>query len=172
MSGSLDRLTLEPVPGCMLISMPAYLRIGQLARLTNLSPDSLRHYGRLGLIASTRTPGRFREYDPDAVRRVQIIQAALAIGFSLDELADIFARRRSGRSPCAHVRRLAGEKLAELTRRLDELTRLHSHLTRTLSAWDRSMAVAGKETPARLLESLLSSPTPARMTRRPVGARS
>lgn len=144
----------------------AYLRIGELARLTNLSPDSLRHYGRLGLIVATRTPGRFREYTSAAVQRVQVIQAALAMGFSLEELARIFAARSAGQAPCRQVRKLAGDKLAELTRRLDELSRLRSHLERTLAIWDASLDRVPAGTPAHLLESLVAMGSTKRATRR------
>lgn len=151
----------------------ATLRIGELARLTNLSPDSLRHYGRLGLVASTRTEGRFREYNRDAIQRVRVIQAAFALGFSLDELSDIFAKRRAGRAPCAQVRKLAGEKLEELTQRIEELSRLRTHLATTLSKWDRSIKNAPAGTPARLLDSLLADPVPPNRARsKQIGARS
>jgi DNA-binding transcriptional MerR regulator len=135
-----------------------HLRIGELARRTNLSPDSLRHYGRLGLIAATRTPGGFREYGADAVQRVRVVQAALGVGFSLAELAEIFAIRRSGRAPCRQVRKLAGEKLVEITRQLEELARKRARLARTLARWDASLEHAPPGTPVRLLESLAEEP--------------
>jgi DNA-binding transcriptional MerR regulator len=130
-----------------------HLRIGDVARLTSLSPDSIRHYNRLGLVPATRTEGKFREFAPDAVQRVRVIQSALALGFSLDELAKIFAMRRSGKAPCRHVRALAGEKLAALTRQISELDRLRSALAKTLRDWDASLEAASGR-PARLLESL------------------
>jgi DNA-binding transcriptional MerR regulator len=132
---------------------PMALRIGELARQTNLSRDSIRHYGRLGLVSSTRTTGKFREFTPDAVQRVRVIQAALELGFSLDELSQIFAMRRAGRAPCRHVRALAGKKLDSLTARIAELQRLRTALVRTLAAWDASLDVE-TEHPVRLLESL------------------
>ncbi len=131
------------------------IRIGELARRTNLSPDSIRHYDRLGLVSSTRTTGQFREFAPEALHRVQVIQAALALGFSLDELAQIFAMRREGRARCKRVRALAGDKLVALSDRIAELQRLRRMLVRTLAAWDATLA-DGAEHPAQLLESLVS----------------
>lgn len=134
---------------------PMSLRIGELARQTNLSRDSIRHYGRLGLVSSTRTAGKFREFTPDAVQRVRVIQAALELGFSLDELSQIFAMRRAGRAPCRHVRALAGQKLDLLAARIAELQRIRTLLSRTLAAWDASLGKA-TEHPVRLLESLVA----------------
>lgn len=130
------------------------LRIGELARRTNLSPDSIRHYNRLGLVSSTRTTGQFREFEADAIHRVQVIQAALALGFSLEELTQIFAMRREGRARCRRVRTLAGAKLVALSERIAELQRLRRLLVRTLAGWDATLA-GEAEHPARLLESLV-----------------
>jgi DNA-binding transcriptional MerR regulator len=132
------------------------LRIGDLARIANLSPDTLRHYERLGLLSATRTPGRFREYDRDAVHRVRVIQAALAIGFTLAELGEIFAERAAGRAPCQRVRKLAGAKLVALTERIRELSRLRRQLERTLALWDGQLSGTPSGAPARLLDSLAS----------------
>ena len=132
------------------------LRIGDLARVTGLSPDTLRHYERLGLLSATRTPGRFREYGHDAVHRVRVIQAALAIGFTLAELSGVLAERTAGRAPCQRVRKLAGAKLVALTERIRELSRLQRQLERTLAVWDSQLAGTPSGVPARLLDSLAS----------------
>lgn len=139
----------------------ASLRIGELARLAGLSPDTLRHYERLGLLSATRTPGRFREYGPEALRRVRVIQAALVIGFGLGELAQVFAERAAGRPPCKRVRAMAGDKLEELSRRIEELSRLRAQLAGTLASWDARLANAANAAsaaPTYLLDSLVEEP--------------
>ncbi|HMG55597.1 MAG TPA: MerR family transcriptional regulator [Kofleriaceae bacterium] len=149
------------------------LRIGELAHLAGLSPDTLRHYERLGLLAAARTPGRFREYGADAIRRVEMIQAALAIGFTLAELSEIVAERAAGRAPCHRVRALAADKLVELTERIAELSRLRARLQRTLAAWDDRLATAPSGAAARLLESLVGrDPAPRNRSRRAAAWRS
>src|SRR5215470_6944869 len=101
------------------------LRIGSVARAAGLSPDAIRHYERKGLLfAAERTDGGYRVYRAEDVRRVRVIQAALAAGFTIDELARIFAERRAGRAPCRQVRSLAEEKLARVDAQLAELGRL------------------------------------------------
>ena len=140
------------------------LRIGELAQHAGLSRDTLRHYERLGLLSATRTEGRFREYRRDAIQRVRVVQAALAIGFTLAELSEMFAERAAGRPPCRRARALAATKLAELTRRIEELSRLRARLERTLAVWDEQLAGTPAGVPARLLDSLASdepAPRPA-----------
>jgi DNA-binding transcriptional MerR regulator len=52
---------------------------------------------------------------------MQIIRAALSIGFSVGELSDIFRERKSGGAPCRRVRDMAADKLVTLESRIREL---------------------------------------------------
>jgi DNA-binding transcriptional MerR regulator len=156
---------------------PRLLRIGALARATGLSPDSLRLYERRGLLpAPSRTAGGFREYPPSAERRVRVIQAALALGFSLEELGGVLRQRDAGGAPCRQVRALAGEKLVALEARLAELRALRRALRDTLADWDGRLAGAPAGTRVGLLEALAAAvadrataPRPARPARRLAG---
>jgi len=70
------------------------MRSGQVERQTGVSTDTLRHYERLGLLPlPQRTSGNYREYPPTSPQRVELIQRALTIGFSLPELKTILATR-------------------------------------------------------------------------------
>jgi DNA-binding transcriptional MerR regulator len=134
--------------------MKRRLRIGELARQTGLSTDTLRHYERLHLLpVLERTTGGFREYPPDAIRRVQVIQQALALGFSLEELTQFFIERAAGRHPCRAVRRLAQLKLDALEERIHAMQAARDALHVLLRDWDRRLE-RSSEQPARLLDSL------------------
>ena len=66
------------------------LRSGELARLTGVSADTLRHYEKLGILpTSQRTNGGYRMFPPSSVERVRLAQRALQVGFSLSELWEI-----------------------------------------------------------------------------------
>lgn len=85
------------------------------------------------------------------------MQGALAIGFSLDELARIFSVRDRGGAPCHQVRALAGTKLTEVEAQLGELTALRDELRRLLKNWDTLLAKTPPPERAGLLESLAAS---------------
>ena len=132
--------------------------IGELARRTGLSPDSIRVYERRGLLpAAERTAGRARRFSPITERQVRAIQAALGIGFTLHELAAVLASRRKGMAPCKRVHALARIKLEELDRRLHELQAVRRMLAVTLADWERRLTVSG-DSPAGLLDSLADAP--------------
>jgi len=65
---------------------------GELARLAGVSGDTIRFYERSGLLpAAPRSASGYRIFPRHALRRVQVIRSALDIGFSVRELADVFA---------------------------------------------------------------------------------
>jgi len=88
------------------------LRSGALAKLVGLSPDTLRHYERMGVLPSaSRTTAGYRLYPTSAVMRVRVVQNALRIGFTLTELAEVLKARDAGGAPCQRVFQLAQDKL-------------------------------------------------------------
>jgi DNA-binding transcriptional MerR regulator len=132
-----------------------HVQIGVVARSIGVSPDTIRHYERLGLIApASRSAGGFRLYREDALRRVRVVQAALHAGFTLDELAGILAERSRGRAPCQRVRALAAAKLATVDAELARLRSLRKALTTTLADWDARLERTAPGQTAGLLESL------------------
>ena len=133
----------------------ATLSPSQLARMTGVSTDTLRHYERKRVLPPpTRLPNGYRRYPADAVSRVQLVQRALRIGFSLDELARVLAERQRGGAPCRRVRALISTRLGELEKSLRDLTALRGELRALLRDWDRRLARTPEGTQARLLESL------------------
>ena len=112
-------MTPEPIRGWILFGMSVKdsergLQSGELARSAGVSPDTLRHYERLGVLKEPpRTEAGYR-LPPDALSRVLLIRNALAVGFSLDELTRILRLRDSGQAPCREVAEMALEKVSAL----------------------------------------------------------
>jgi DNA-binding transcriptional MerR regulator len=128
---------------------------GELAKLAGVSVDTLHHYEKRGVLpAAARGGNGYRDYPSDAADRVNTIRRALAMGFTLDELARIFAIRAGGAAPCRMVRRLAADKLQQLDTRISDLIALREELRLILDDWDRRLDAAGQSQPAHLLESL------------------
>jgi DNA-binding transcriptional MerR regulator len=126
-----------------------------LAHLTGVSTDTLRHYERLGLLPlPQRTAGNYREYPPTSQQRVELIQRALAIGFSLSELKTILAERDGGGAPCHRARELLNSKIAHVNRQIENLTQLRAELNRLSKDWDTRLRRTRPGQPARLLETV------------------
>ena len=131
------------------------MRIGEVAQLAGVSPDTLRHYERCGLLKPvSRTNAGYRQYSPDVLEQIRAVRAALALGFTIAELSRIFKVRRGGGTPCAQVRSLAEEKLMDLEHRIQEMNDLRSRLSSVIRRWDRIMKRTLPGEHARLLDIL------------------
>jgi DNA-binding transcriptional MerR regulator len=126
-----------------------------LARSAGVSTDTLRHYERKGVLARPqRSSNGYRRYPASALDRVRLVRRALAVGFTLDELAGILRVRDSGGAPCHEVRALAASKLAQVESQLNDLVALRDELRTTLNDWDRRLKRKSTSGRVHLLESL------------------
>ncbi|HEX7318602.1 MAG TPA: heavy metal-responsive transcriptional regulator [Pyrinomonadaceae bacterium] len=133
----------------------ASIRAGELAKAAGVSTDTLRHYERKGVLPRPRRGANgYRQYPPEALDRVLLVRRALAVGFTLDELARVLSVRDRGAAPCREVRELAAAKLAEVDERLAQLAELRVELRATLEEWDERLARTSDGGRAGLLESL------------------
>lgn len=137
-----------------------YLRSGELAKLTGVSTDTLRHYERVHVLPRpARTAGGYRQYGPEAADRVRMVRRAIAVGFSLDELARILRVRDRGGAPCRQVHALAIEKLAKFDRQISDLIALRSQLQSIIAQWGTRLDRTPEGQRAGLLEALIEPPS-------------
>lgn len=129
--------------------------IGEAARRSGVSVDTIRFYERMGVLPKPpRSDGGYRRYSDASVARIAFVRRAAQFGFPLKELAAFLRARERGQAPCRSVRAAGGRLLADMDRRLGELRQSRDDLARTLEEWDARLAGTPAGTPARLLESL------------------
>lgn len=150
-------MTLERVPGFTILAVTDKndLRIGDVARLCGVSPDTIRHYERLELLRGVRrTASGYRTYSDSDARRVLLVRNALAIGFRLRELSEILKSRDSGGLPCRDVREAVVDKLAVVDTQIEELKKFREQLRTVIKDWNEKLSQSDEDQPAHLLESL------------------
>ena len=128
--------------------------MGELAKAAGVSADTLRHYERKGVLRAQRSGNGYRQYSEDSLERVRMIRQAVAVGFTLNELSDIFKVFDRGGAPCQQVRSLAANKLAEIENHLQEVTALRNELRAALKDWDNRLARTAAGQRADLLKAL------------------
>lgn len=65
------------------------MRIGELARRTGLAPSAIRYYEERDMFSPgqvVRLPNGYRDYSPGALRRLELVLAGRAAGFTLDDM--------------------------------------------------------------------------------------
>lgn len=142
------------------------MKSGELARLSGVSADTLRHYERVGVLPRPhRKPSGYRDYPESAVERVQLVRRAAALGFSLDELARILKVREQGGAPCRQVAGLLETKLSALESEIAERIVLRDELRRLLDDWTGKLAGRQGSEPLHLLHALSEIPLRRRTER-------
>ena len=135
----------------------------ELAASAGISTDTLRYYERSGVLAKpARTRAGYRRYPAAAAARVALIRRALAIGFSIKELARVFREKEQGGAPCRKVRAIVAERLSRIDAELASLETLKLDLTDLLRDWDAKLAQTPDRQQAKLLESMPLSRSGAR----------
>jgi DNA-binding transcriptional MerR regulator len=128
---------------------------GSLAKVTGVSPDTIRHYERIGVLPrASRTDSGYRVYPASAVERVLVVQRALRIGFTLAELAEVLKARDAGRVPCHRVYQLAQEKLKGIEADIEALKITKRYVKNVLTDWEQRIQTAGPGQKSHLLSSL------------------
>lgn len=134
------------------------LRSASLAKATGVSPDTIRHYERIGVLPKApRTEAGYRMYPESAIERVLVIQRALRIGFTLAELAQVLKTRDAGGAPCRRVYEIARDKLEGIRADIEALRRTESYLKKVLADWENRIRRAGPGQRSHLLHSLMGA---------------
>ncbi len=107
------------------------LLIGELSRRVNLPAQTIRYYERLGLLSSPkRTVSNYRLYSEAEEERLDFIQKAKRFGLSLNEIKRLIDLRQDGVPPCADLKTMLKQHLAELDQRIQDMLSLRQELTR------------------------------------------
>jgi Hg(II)-responsive transcriptional regulator len=104
------------------------LTIGKLASAAEVGVDTVRFYERAGLLKRPqRTRAGYRLYTEADTARMRFIRRAKALGFSLEQIAELLQLNDGGGRRSA-VRAVAERRLTEIEQKLAELGRMRDTL--------------------------------------------
>ncbi|VTU31375.1 Zn(II)-responsive regulator of zntA [Variovorax sp. SRS16] len=108
--------------------MPTHaFTISKLADAASVGVEAVRYYQRSGLLAApNRVDGGFRKYSEDDVRRLRFIKRAQALGYSLEDIAELMSL--STTRDRLRVREITRERVAEIRERMADLQSMASAL--------------------------------------------
>ncbi len=105
--------------------MQQTMTIGQLAKQTDVTIDSIRFYERRGLIAEPeRTESNYRRYTLDAASRLRFIKKAQKLGFSLDEIKDLLNLHHDPKASKADVKTRTESKILDIQQKIQDLHKM------------------------------------------------
>ena len=129
-------------------------RIGQVARLVNMTVEGLRFYERKGLVSpASRTASGYRVYTDEQVASLRFVRAAQEMGFSLAEIRELLRLRAGGDRNCHAMREHLRGKLETVRRRMALLRQFEGDLADAIRRCDARID-SGREGCCPVLEEL------------------
>jgi DNA-binding transcriptional MerR regulator len=114
------------------------MKVGELSRRAQVSPEVIRYYARIGLLKPSRHPENgYRIFSGRDLTWLHFIRRAKRLGYTLAEIATILRESSKGRSPCPRVRDIIRRHIKENRKELDELAALQTRMEKALAKWSK-----------------------------------
>ena len=108
--------------------------IGTLSKRTGCNVETIRYYERVGLLRLPgRTPGGYRLYGIEHLKRLTFIRRARALGFSIDEVRRLLNLSDHHKRPCAEARSVAATHLEDIRAKIAGLKAMERVLKETVA---------------------------------------
>src|SRR6266436_3454480 len=110
------------------------IAIGRLSKHTGTNIETIRYYERVGLLpAPARSPGGYRLYGTDHLKRLNFIRRARTLGFSIGEIRTLLRLADERKRPCAEVRVVAEAHLNDVRAKIGDLKAMERVLKETVA---------------------------------------
>lgn len=122
--------------------------IGEVARLSGMSKDGIRHYEALGLIQSLpRQAGSkvYRDYDPSVLETIEQIRSARRhLGMSLKEIGPMLQTVASRTPSKQEVVEFLDERLALTRERIVKLREVENFIVAKIARYRQDITVSSR----------------------------
>ncbi len=107
-------------------------RIGELARLADVTPDTIRYYEKQQMMEhEVRTEGGFRLYSETDLQRLKFIRYAKQLGFTLETIRELLSIRIDPEHhTCQQSKGIVQSRLKEVESKISELEYMRKSLQR------------------------------------------
>ncbi|WP_220267789.1 Zn(2+)-responsive transcriptional regulator [Enterobacter sp. Colony194] len=107
-------------------------RIGELAKLADVTPDTIRFYEKQQMMDhEVRTGGGFRLYSDNDLKRLKFIRYARQLGFTLESIRELLSIRIDPEHhTCQESKGIVQARLKEVEAKIDELELMRVSLQR------------------------------------------
>ena len=105
------------------------MKIGELAKTTGTSIETIRYYEAQGLLPlALRSEGNYRVYGPPQVERLSFIRRCRSLDMALEEVRALLRFKDSPLENCGEVNALLDEHIDHVAARIRELKALAKQL--------------------------------------------
>jgi DNA-binding transcriptional MerR regulator len=110
--------------------------IGELAEISGMSKDGIRHYEQMGIISSSpRQAGSrcYRDYDASAITTIEMVHQAQQLGFSLKEISPLLKAHAGQEFTGLEIAGFLEERLKVIREKIDKLREVEDFILKKLN---------------------------------------
>ncbi|MEM8238553.1 Zn(2+)-responsive transcriptional regulator [Morganella morganii subsp. sibonii] len=135
-------------------------RIGQLAKLAEVTPDTIRFYEKQGMMDhQSRTDGGYRLYTEQDLHRLRFIRYAKQLGFTLEAITELLSIRVDPEHhTCRESKQIVDDRLKDVEIKLVEMQRMRDSLKMLSDACCGTAHVSSQCTILEILEQGATEP--------------
>ncbi len=112
------------------------MRVTELAKAMDTTPDTVRYYTRIGLIVPIKSAENgYKAYGTKVQQRLKFILSARQLDFSVEEIKDILTESDRGHTACPLVRQIVEHRLAETEKQFQAALLLREKLRNAIDDW-------------------------------------
>ena len=119
--------------------MTELLKIGQLAKESGTTIDTIRFYEDKGLIKpKSRSESGYRFYNTDTINTLNFVQMAKELGFTLAEIGSLLEIQITKKGKCSLAQEKIVEKMSDIDKKISDLKLIKKALNKISSKCDAS----------------------------------
>jgi MerR family copper efflux transcriptional regulator len=104
------------------------MNIGEAAKRSGLPAKTIRYYEEISLVVPGRSDNGYRAYSPTDVHKLQFVQRARGLGFSVEDCRALLSLYEDDHRASADVKAIAEGHLTGIEAKIAELKALHKTL--------------------------------------------
>jgi len=110
-----------------------FMKIGEVAKQSEVGIETIRYYEREGLLAEPqRRPSGYRQYDESVVARLLFIRRTKELGFTLAEIKEFLVLWFDANTRCEHIRQRASQKITDIEEKIRSLQKMKRSLKKVI----------------------------------------
>ncbi len=110
------------------------MNIREAAGRSGLPVKTVRYYDDIGLVTADRRENGYRDYDSVDVHKLQFLQRARTLGFSIDDCRALLSLYEDKNRASADVKHMAEARIRDIDDKLAELKTLRATLSHLVDA--------------------------------------
>jgi len=112
------------------------MKVSSLAKALNTTPDTVRHYTKIGLLKPIKgVENGYKFYNSAQQQRLAFILTARHLGFTIKDITEIFNETDKNNPACPIVRDIIEKRLVEIEQKFQQMQTMMQLMQQAREQW-------------------------------------